>query len=250
MSYASPTTACLRRRLRRATALAGHRDGLLRQHRPASGEHCIAGAKEGGLGFIATALTLNRDQRQRLATPFVPVCAVFVQNPLIAPSVPSEAFAKLFGLTPAELDVLSTLAAGRAPQEVADQLDIALSTVKSHLHKIFEKTGTLRQPDLVRLLMARAFRSRYQCGRLSPTAHIPICTQASSGTRKFPTQHSGRSCEPRCRRRRYRLRKQASRTRPSQQGPLLFQLAATPTRELPSAASMDGYRHASHNCEY
>jgi DNA-binding CsgD family transcriptional regulator len=83
----------------------------------------------------------------------VTACAVFVQDPRIAPSVPREAFAKLFGLTPAELEVLSTLAAGRAPQEVADLLGVALSTVKSHLHKIFEKTGTLRQADLVRLLM-------------------------------------------------------------------------------------------------
>jgi DNA-binding CsgD family transcriptional regulator/PAS domain-containing protein len=108
--------------------------------------------KDGGTGLIATALALNRDQCENLATPFVAACALFVQDPLTAPLVPGEAFARLFDLTPAELDVLLALAAGRSPQGVADVLNIALSTVKSHLHKIFEKTGTLRQADLVRLV--------------------------------------------------------------------------------------------------
>ena len=110
--------------------------------------------KDGGAGLIATVLALNRGQRQSPATPFVAACAVFVQDPRLAPRVPGEAFARLFGLTPAELDVLLALAAGRSPQGVADVLGIALSTVKWHLLKIFDKTGTSRQVDLVRLVAA------------------------------------------------------------------------------------------------
>ena len=114
----------------------------------------LSAKQGGGIGLIATALTLNHEQRQRLATPLFSACAVFVQDPQIAPTVPRKAFAKLFGLTSGELDVLSELAEGQAPKGVADVLGLALSTVKSHLHKIFEKTGTLRQADLVRLLMS------------------------------------------------------------------------------------------------
>jgi DNA-binding CsgD family transcriptional regulator len=110
--------------------------------------------KSGAAGLIATVVALNRGQCRTLATPFVAACAVFVQDPQFAPRVPGEALAGLFGLTPAELDVLLALAAGRSPQGVADVLGIALSTVKWHLLKIFEKTGTSRQADLVRLVVA------------------------------------------------------------------------------------------------
>jgi DNA-binding CsgD family transcriptional regulator/PAS domain-containing protein len=110
--------------------------------------------KNGAAGLIATAVALNHGQCQSLATPFVAACAVFVQDPRIAPLVPAEALARLFSLTLAEVDVLLALADGRSLQGVADVLGIALSTAKSHLHKIFEKTGTSRQADLIRLMMA------------------------------------------------------------------------------------------------
>jgi DNA-binding CsgD family transcriptional regulator len=110
--------------------------------------------KDGGTGLIATVLAFKRGECRRLATPFAAACAVFVQDPRVAPLVPAEALARLFGLTPAQLDVVLALTAGRSPQEVADGLGIALSTVKWHLLKIFEKTGTSRQADLVRLVVA------------------------------------------------------------------------------------------------
>jgi DNA-binding CsgD family transcriptional regulator/PAS domain-containing protein len=125
--------------------------------------------KNGAAGLIATVMALNHGQYQSLATPFVADCAVFVQDPRIAPLVPAEALARLFGLTPAERDVLLALADGRSPQGVAEVLGIALATVKSHLHKIFEKTGTSRQADLVRLVMgssaqiATSMRARVNC---------------------------------------------------------------------------------------
>jgi DNA-binding CsgD family transcriptional regulator len=110
--------------------------------------------KNGTAGLIATVVALNRGQCRTLATPFVAACAVFVQDPRIAPLVPAEALAKLFSLTLAEVDVVLALADGQSLQGVADVLGITLSTVKWHLHKIFEKTGTSRQADLVRLIVA------------------------------------------------------------------------------------------------
>jgi DNA-binding CsgD family transcriptional regulator len=109
--------------------------------------------KDGTAGLIATALALNHGHCRSLAAPSVAACAVFVQDPQMAPLVPAEALARLFGLTPAEMDVLLALADSRSLQGVAEVLGIALATVKSHLHKIFEKTGTSRQADLVRLMM-------------------------------------------------------------------------------------------------
>src|SRR5262249_21024916 len=102
--------------------------------------------KNGAAGLIATALALNHGQCQSLGTPFAAACAVFVQDPRIAPRVPGEAFANLFGLTRPELDVLVALAGGRSAQGVADGLG-------NGLLKIFKKTGTSRQTDLVRLVI-------------------------------------------------------------------------------------------------
>ncbi len=39
---------------------------------------------------------------------------------------------------------------------VADALGVADSTVKTHLGRVFEKTGTTRQADLVKLVAAYA----------------------------------------------------------------------------------------------
>ena len=51
-----------------------------------------------------------------------------------------------------ELRVALAMAPGLAPQEAADMLGIGLQTVKTHLQRIFQKTGTSRQADLVGLM--------------------------------------------------------------------------------------------------
>ena len=57
----------------------------------------------------------------------------------------------LYDLTPAELRTFELIADGRTPHDVAAKLGIAHSTVKTHLQRVFEKTGCNRQADLVRL---------------------------------------------------------------------------------------------------
>jgi len=58
------------------------------------------------------------------------------------------------GLTPAETRVLSALTSGKGLAAVARKLGISRSTVHSHLDKIFQKTGTNRQAELVGLVQA------------------------------------------------------------------------------------------------
>ena len=41
----------------------------------------------------------------------------------------------------------------RTISEVADELEITLNTARTHLKQVFEKTGTKRQAELVRLLL-------------------------------------------------------------------------------------------------
>jgi len=105
-----------------------------------------------GAGYIATLLPVQRGQRRDIVAPFAASVAVFMQDPLEAPLLPGEAFARLHKLTGAELRVLLAVAQGLGAKEAADMLGISEPTVRTHLQHMFAKTHTLRQADLLRLL--------------------------------------------------------------------------------------------------
>ena len=58
---------------------------------------------------------------------------------------------RTFKLTPAELKVLQSIVEVGGVPETASALGIAETTVKTHLHRVFAKTGAARQADLVKL---------------------------------------------------------------------------------------------------
>lgn len=62
--------------------------------------------------------------------------------------------AKLFGLTPAEQKVLSLLMQDQTPRQIAQTLDLQLSTVRTQLSALLQKTGARRQQELLRLIAA------------------------------------------------------------------------------------------------
>jgi DNA-binding CsgD family transcriptional regulator len=57
-----------------------------------------------------------------------------------------------FGLTPAELRVALLTCEGIGLVEVARRLGVSINTARTHLQRVFDKTGTRRQADLVRLI--------------------------------------------------------------------------------------------------
>jgi len=67
--------------------------------------------------------------------------------------VPSRAPAAApFRISEREWQVVSLLLEGKTNQEIADLLFISLSTVKTHLKNIFEKTGTRNRMEVARVL--------------------------------------------------------------------------------------------------
>lgn len=62
-----------------------------------------------------------------------------------------EALALLYDLTVTEARVFRLLCAGYPTRKIADELKIAPSTIKTHILRIYEKTGQHRQADLVAL---------------------------------------------------------------------------------------------------
>ena len=60
-----------------------------------------------------------------------------------------------FGLTPAEAAFALEIIKGDGRQATADRLGITVGTARSHLSKIFDKTGVRHQAELVRLLLQK-----------------------------------------------------------------------------------------------
>ncbi len=70
--------------------------------------------------------------------------------------------ARLFGLTPAQVQVLAFLAQGHAPDEIAGILGVGIATVRSHLADLFRRTDTARQAELVARTLSLAAPLRAQ----------------------------------------------------------------------------------------
>ena len=144
-----PVDAAARAALSKAIerSAADHDDGH-------SSERSLAIPDGNGAGYIATLLPVQRGQRRDIVAPFAASVAIFTQDPLEAPLMPGEAFARLHKLTGGELRVLLALAQGLGAKEAADMLGISEPTVRTHLQHMFAKTHTLRQADLLRLLQS------------------------------------------------------------------------------------------------
>lgn len=83
--------------------------------------------------------------------------AVFVHKAALDGPLPVEAIARQFQLSPAELRVLVALIeSGGRVADIAPMLALAEPTVKTHLRRLFAKTGTTRRADLVRIVAGYA----------------------------------------------------------------------------------------------
>jgi len=81
------------------------------------------------------------------------VAVLFVTDPDTKPRAALEVIRGLFGLTPAEARLACAVLHGDTLEEYCDRESISLNTGRTHLKRIFSKTGTSRQSDLVRLLL-------------------------------------------------------------------------------------------------
>jgi DNA-binding CsgD family transcriptional regulator len=65
-----------------------------------------------------------------------------------------QALGALFGLTPAEAEVAARVARGQEPGQIGRDLGVSLNTVRTHLKRVFGKTGSRRQGELAGLLQS------------------------------------------------------------------------------------------------
>lgn len=124
-----------------------------------------------GQRFVAHVLPLTSGARQAARRSYEAAAAVFVHHADLGGLLPLEALAREFGLSAAELRVLvAVVDLGGSVPEIAPVLGISEPTVKTHLRRLFEKAGTRRQADLVKLVVGC---SNPLLGRSEQTAPFP-----------------------------------------------------------------------------
>jgi DNA-binding CsgD family transcriptional regulator len=72
-------------------------------------------------------------------------------------SLPATSMAEAYGLTGAEVRVAEAASGGAGIGEIAHQLGLSPNTVKTHLRRIYEKTGTKRRAELARVMAMVGF---------------------------------------------------------------------------------------------
>lgn len=84
---------------------------------------------------------------------FRPACAaVFISTTISASPPPEDVLIALYDLTPAEARVVLQIGRGLSSAQCAAALAISGNTLKTHLSRIYAKTSTSRQADLVALV--------------------------------------------------------------------------------------------------
>ena len=112
---------------------------------------------ECGRDLAVWIMPLGNDRRRYLTPISSARIAVFVRE-IGATELPfpAELFIRYFGITLAESRVLHLLLQGMSLERAAELLGISSATARTHLARLFTKTGTQRQADLMRLAISAA----------------------------------------------------------------------------------------------
>jgi DNA-binding CsgD family transcriptional regulator len=119
--------------------------------RPRSGGRIAISRHSGRRPYLIQVLPLGSNRAGILARPAAALAIIIDSEREVR--LPRGDLRDLYGLTAAEADVAIRVLEGHGLQFAAQDLHIGLSTARAHLKHIFEKTGTHRQAELVRLLM-------------------------------------------------------------------------------------------------
>jgi DNA-binding CsgD family transcriptional regulator len=104
-----------------------------------------------GERYVAYVLPMTASARRRAVAAGV-AAAVFVRKATLETRTAPETIGRAYNLTPTELRVLLAIVDIGGTPEVADALGVANTTVKTHLDRLFQKTGAGRQADLVKIV--------------------------------------------------------------------------------------------------
>ncbi|MCK1387184.1 LuxR family transcriptional regulator [Bradyrhizobium sp. 21] len=137
--------------LRRVFAASGHGDSV-----PATSGIAMPMIGLDGDRYVAHVLPLTSGARLHAGAAYSAAAALFVRKAALAMPPRSEALRHAFKLTPMELRVLLAIVELGGIPQVAAALGVAATTIRTHVRHLFEKTGTARQADFVKLVAGYA----------------------------------------------------------------------------------------------
>lgn len=135
--------AALQRLIRQACSANGHE--------PRAGGRLAISRSSGRRPYVIQVLPLRPNRASFLNGPAAAL--VIIVDCEREAHLPPADLQELYDLTAAEAEVAIRVLKGHGLQFVANELHVSLSTVRVHLQRVFEKTRTHRQAELVRLLM-------------------------------------------------------------------------------------------------
>jgi DNA-binding CsgD family transcriptional regulator/PAS domain-containing protein len=106
--------------------------------------------KSGGPPLYLLAVPLEPADRRRSRADVM----LLVSDPGDPVTVPHEILASIYGLTPALAEVANGLLKGYSLEYIAELRQVSIGTVRQQLKSILSRTETVRQSDLVRLLLS------------------------------------------------------------------------------------------------
>ena len=109
-----------------------------------------------GARYVAHVLPLTSGARRRAGIAYTAAAVLFIRRASLVASSTTQVIGSTFNLTPAELRVLLAIVDVGGVPEIAEAFGVADSTVRTHVRRLFEKTGTSRQADLVKLVAGYA----------------------------------------------------------------------------------------------
>ena len=121
----------------------------------ATGEPCLLPRPSGKRPLAVRVLPIDGGaQGHRYAHAAAGCAAVFIRDPDNQVDRQVAAVAVAFGLTPREATIVSRLANGMTIAAAALDLKISSGNARVHLKKIFQKTDTHSQSELIRLMLS------------------------------------------------------------------------------------------------
>jgi DNA-binding CsgD family transcriptional regulator len=133
--------------LRQLFAAAGGDDAAIETEGIALSLRAVDGTR-----YVAHVLPLTSGARRLAGTAYPATAALFIRRAATEASSRPEIIGRTYNLTPTELRVLLAIVEVGGVPEVAVALGVAETTIKTHLGRVFVKTGASRQADLVKIV--------------------------------------------------------------------------------------------------
>jgi DNA-binding CsgD family transcriptional regulator/PAS domain-containing protein len=131
--------------LRRMIALSTRREDVT-----GAGGSLLLERPSGRRPLSVTVAPMPSDMAWCLGAP--PIAIIFVADAEQGGEVSASHLRSLYGMTRAEAMVAGLISKGSGVKAAARELRIAPSTARTHLHRVFNKTGTRRQAELAHLI--------------------------------------------------------------------------------------------------